>query len=424
VTEQTKIIIPAPAADQQPPDTVLVVDDSRGQRILLSRILSKMGLRVLTAESGEAGLAVCQFDPPDLIISDWVMPGMDGLEFCRAFREARGDRYGYFILLTSKDEKSEIARGLDNGADDFLTKPVNVDELRARIRAGQRVVQMERELTEKNGVITGALDEMKRLHARIDHDLQEAQALQQSLVRERFRRFEDMELALFLRPAGRVGGDLVGMFEVSDAEVGVFALDVSGHGIASALMTARLAACFNSSLPGQNIAIRRGPDGKPQMRAPAEAAARLNDLVMTEIETDQYLTIVLARLNVHTGRVTLVQAGHPHPAVLRASGRVEFVGEGGMPIGLLPGAEYQDIEVQLNPGDRLFISSDGITECMDPSGDMLEDEGVAQLLKRNRKLSGPALFEKVVAELIQFSGTDEFSDDVSAAVIDYVKPKT
>ncbi len=400
-------------------NTVLVVDDSRGQRMLLSRILTKMGLRVLTADSGESALAVCQSDSPDLIISDWVMPGMDGLEFCRVFRETMGDRYGYFILLTSKDEKSEIATGLDAGADDFLTKPVNAGELRARIRAGQRVVQMERELTDKNGVITSALHEMKRLHARIDHDLQEAQKLQQSLVRDRFRTFGEVDVSLLLSPAGRVGGDLIGMFEVNADEIGVFALDVSGHGIASALMTARLASCFHGDRPNQNIAVRSGHDGNPVMRQPSDAAARLNDLVLSEIETDQYLTMVLARIRRSTGHVTLTQAGHPHPALMDASGNVAFVGNGGLPIGLLPGATYQDVDLTLTPGDRLFISSDGLTECMDPSGALLEDAGLARLLEKHANMAGADLFNTLIAELEHFSGTKEFTDDVSAAVIDY-----
>ncbi|MDF0601322.1 response regulator [Psychromarinibacter sp. C21-152] len=154
-----------------PPATVLVVDDSRAQRRLLATYLKKMGLNVVEAPSGEAALTLCQIEQPDLIVSDWVMPGMDGLAFCRAFRAMRGDRYGYFVLLTSNDEKHEVAVGLDAGADDFLTKPVHAAELRARIRAGQRVLRMERELNL-------ALDEMKQLHAVIDRDLVEAQKLQ------------------------------------------------------------------------------------------------------------------------------------------------------------------------------------------------------------------------------------------------------
>ncbi len=98
---------------------VLVVDDSRLQRRILVASLRKWGFEVVEAETGDAALAHCLDDPPDLVLSDWVMPGMSGLEFCNAFRALDTDQYCYFILLTSKSEKQEVARGLDAGADNF-----------------------------------------------------------------------------------------------------------------------------------------------------------------------------------------------------------------------------------------------------------------------------------------------------------------
>ncbi|MEO1188236.1 MAG: response regulator, partial [Pseudomonadota bacterium] len=104
---------------------VLVVDDSRLQRRIVSASLARWGFQVSEAASGTEALQMCQQDAPDLIIRDWMMPEMNGLELCRAFRELPREDYGYFILVTSKSEKEEIALGLDAGADDFLTKPVN-----------------------------------------------------------------------------------------------------------------------------------------------------------------------------------------------------------------------------------------------------------------------------------------------------------
>ncbi|WP_216665464.1 PP2C family protein-serine/threonine phosphatase [Pseudoruegeria sp. HB172150] len=400
-------------------ETVLVVDDSRAQRRLLTHFLTKMGLRVLEAPSGEAALAVCQFEQPDLIVSDWVMPGMDGLEFCREFRAMQGDRYGYFILQTSNDEKHEVAHGLDAGADDFLTKPVNAAELRARVRAGQRVLRMERELTEKNRQIGAALEELRHLHQGIDRDLQDAHRLQQSLVRERHRRFGPLDVSLLLQPAGRIGGDLVGMFEVNAREVGVFALDVSGHGIASALMTARLAGYLSGSEPETNIAIAETARGERTMRSPAEVAEQLNDLVLKRIETDQYLTLALARVELDSGTVTLTQAGHPHPMLQRATGTIEPLGTGGMPVGLLPGASFFDSVTVLRPGDRLFLVSDGITECMSPRGEMLDTAGLKRLMRLHADARGQAYFDRILAELADYSGEWEFSDDISAALLEF-----
>ncbi len=396
-----------------------MVDDSRVQRRILSSYLNRWGYRVIEADSGEAALKICEFENPDLIISDWMMPGMSGLEFCTAYRQMRSDRYGYFILLTSKSEKGEVARGLDVGADDFLTKPVNASELRARIRAGQRILGMERELTEKNRLVSKTLAEMQTLYDAIDRDLIEARHLQQSLVRDRVRHYPGLDLSLLLRPAGRVGGDLVGAFQINDTQIGCYSIDVSGHGIASALMTARLAAYFSGNSPEQNIAITHDTDGRTVMLPPSEVATHLNTLILEEMETEHYLTLLLARIDLASGEAVFTQAGHPHPALQRGDGSMEFPGAGGLPVGLIPGAGFEDNTLTLAPGDRFFLCSDGITECEDKGGTMLDQQGLTELMTRNAKLSGEAFFDALIWDMTQFTGKSEFADDVSGVLLDF-----
>ena len=406
-------------ADDSP--LVLVVDDSRAQRRLLGSYLSRWGYRVLDAEGGEDALNICRSDPPDLILSDWMMPGIDGLEFCRQYRALGHDSYGYFILLTSKSGKNEIAQGLDVGADDFLTKPVNSAELRARIRAGERVLKMERELKEKNRLVSATLSEMQMLYDAIDRDLVEARKLQQSLVPDRVREFDGARVSMLLQPAGRVGGDLVGAFAVNDSEIGVYSIDVSGHGIASALMTARLAAYFSGNTAAENIAIEENEKGERQMRPPGEVAEHLNTLILEGMETEHYLTMLLAKVNLATGKVIMTQAGHPHPALQRPDDAVAFLGDGGMPIGLIPGATFSDFETVMRPGDRLFLGSDGLTECEDPDGNMLEEPGLTKLLSDNAKLSGQPFFDAIIWDLTSFAGDQDFADDVSGVLLEFLE---
>lgn len=400
-------------------ETILVVDDSRAQRRLLSASLGRWGYTVIEAGSGEEALEICKEQSPDLILSDWMMPGMGGLGLCRAYKELRGDRYGYFILLTSKSEKNEIAQGLEVGADDFLTKPFSAPELRARIQAGERVLRMEQELTEKNRLVSSTLAELQVLYDAVDRDLLEARKLQQSLVQDRFRRYDGADLSLLLHPAGRVGGDLVGAFKVNDTELGLFSIDVSGHGIASALLTARLAGFLTGTSPKQNLAIRLNDAGELEMRSPAAVVETLNRMILEELDTEHYFTIILANLNLATGNVKMTQAGHPHPAVHRACGIVEFPGAGGLPVGLIEGAEFTEFETKLNPGDRLFLGSDGITECAAPDGDMLEDDGLTRLLLKNTQLEGPQFFDAFIWDLTEFSGDQDFADDVSGVLVDF-----
>lgn len=401
---------------------VLVVDDSKMQRKILSASLSRYGYEVIEAGSGEEALDICARLHPDLVLSDWMMPGMTGLEFCRAFRAMDRQAYGYFILLTSKNETAEIAHGLEAGADDFLTKPVSGQELRARLAAGERIVAMQAELMEKNRVISSTLAELQGLYDVIDRDLVEAKKLQQSLVKERHRSFGDSEVSLLLRPSGHVGGDLVGFFPINARRVGVYAIDVSGHGITSALMTARLAGFLSGSSPEQNVALVQSEFGIYDARPPAELAAHLNALVLGEMQTETYFTLAYADIDLVSGKVVLVQAGHPHPAVLRAGGQVDFIGEGGLPVGLIDGAEFSQVETLLHPGDRLFLMSDGIIEAEDGGGRQLGEQGLARMLLRHATLPGPALLETLVWELSDFT-LGVFPDDVSGALFDFGKAK-
>lgn len=398
---------------------VLVVDDSRLQRRILVASLARWGYNVSEAESAEEALELCKKSPPDLVLSDWMMPGMDGLEFCQTFRRMPRETYGYFILLTSKTEKEAVARGLDCGADDFLTKPVNASELRARINAGERILRMERELTEKNGLISKTLAKLQSLYDALDSDLIEAKKLQQSLVRDRFRDFGGAQVSLLLRPSGHVGGDLVGMYPISDQKIGLFSIDVSGHGISSALMTARLAGYLSSAVPDQNIALEKQKDGGYAPLPPSQVVERLNTMVLEEMETEHYFTMLLVEFDIGDGTVKMVQAGHPHPIVQHADGSCTMIGSGGMPVGLLDGVSFEETQFTLRPGERFFIQSDGVTECPSPDETLLDESGLIEMLQNLDQIRGPALMEALIWRLSDFAGTDDFPDDISAVLLEY-----
>lgn len=398
---------------------VLVVDDSRLQRRILVASLARWGYNVHEAGSAEEALELCEVTPPDLVLSDWMMPGMDGLEFCQTFRKMPRDSYGYFILLTSKTEKEAVAKGLDCGADDFLTKPVNATELRARISAGERILRMERELTEKNSLIGKTLAKLQSLYDALDSDLIEAKKLQQSLVRDRFKDFGAAQVSLLLRPSGHVGGDLVGMYPISKRRVGLFAIDVSGHGISSALMTARLAGYLSSAVPDQNIALQKQEDGSYVPLPPSEVLERLNTMVLEEMETEHYFTMLLADFDMQSGEVKMVQAGHPHPIIQHQDGSCTMVGTGGMPVGLLDGVGFEETSFTLQPGERFFIQSDGVTECPAPDDSLLDESGLMEMLVDLQQVRGPSLMEALIWRLSDYAGNDDFPDDISAVLLEF-----
>ena len=314
-----------------------------------------------------------------------------------------------------------MARGLDAGADDFLIKPVSSDELRARIAAGDRVLEMQRELSEKNRLIEKALDELKVAHDAIDKDLIQARKIQESLVPELTRDFGKSRVSMLLKPCGHIGGDLVGMFSPGVNRLGFYSIDVSGHGITSAMMTARLGGYLSSNHFDQNVAMEKRFDKFYALLPPEQVAEMLNCRLMADAGVEEYFTMVYAIVDLRNGHLKMVQAGHPHPLVLRQDGSAEFLGEGGLPIGLLPDVSFQRIETYLQPGDKLMLYSDGFTECRLADGGLLEEEGLQQMARdcapdRSGTEFLDDMFWRLTQAMAPGSGMD---DDVSAVFFEY-----
>jgi len=303
-------------------------------------------------------------------------------------------------------------------------KPLTIDEhrLAQQLPAVLGLAsQMQEKLHRKQQTIQrlgAALADTRETHASIDGDLVEAKKLQQSLLRDRGISHGKAELALFLQSSGHVGGDLVGHFPIDDRHLGFFAIDVSGHGITSALMAARLAGYLSTGSAQANIALADGPKG-PVPRDPAEVVAEFNALVLEELETEHYFTLLLGHMDTQTGRVAASQAGHPHPILIRADGSQHDLGSGGLPVGLIPGADYETFQVNMMSGDRLIILSDGFIEAELPDGRLLGEDGLAKLLTETRSLPVHRTLDTLVWRLSQICGDAGFADDLSGVVISF-----
>jgi len=143
---------------------VLIAEDDFVSRRLLERSLQNWGYEVIATENGAAAWAVLESpDPPHLVILDWMMPEMDGPQVCRLIRDSKRETYIYVILLTAKGGKEDIASGLEAGADDYITKPFDQQELRARLLVGERVLALEQQLSTKVKDLEKALNEVRQL---------------------------------------------------------------------------------------------------------------------------------------------------------------------------------------------------------------------------------------------------------------------
>jgi DNA-binding response OmpR family regulator len=148
------------------PDTnrILIAEDHHVSRHLLERNLQNWGFEVVSAENGAAAVEILESPgAPAIAVLDWMMPLMDGVEVCQRVRRQTNRPYIYLLLLTAKSQKEEVAAGLDAGADDYVVKPFDPDELRARLKVGQRVVELERALEKRVQDLQTALDDVKKL---------------------------------------------------------------------------------------------------------------------------------------------------------------------------------------------------------------------------------------------------------------------
>jgi DNA-binding response OmpR family regulator len=143
---------------------ILIAEDDSVSRRLLQAALAKWGYRVLVAADGQEAWQILQQEPPpSLLILDWLMPGMDGVEICRKVRALPAYQSAYIILLTGKTSKEDVINGLDAGADDYVTKPFDPGELRARVSVGVRVAQLQLNLAERVRELEAALAQVKTL---------------------------------------------------------------------------------------------------------------------------------------------------------------------------------------------------------------------------------------------------------------------
>lgn len=380
-------------------ERVLVVDDAPHQLLLLKLMLGNEGYEVITAENGHEAWELLQSQAIHLVVSDWAMPEMDGIELCRRLRATALPRYVYFILLTGHDDTGSLVSALEAGANDFLAKPVNMDELRARLRAGLRIIRLQHELEERNQRLGTALNELRR-------DLDSAAAMQRRLLPAPWVR-PPLHCQWFLKPGNYLAGDMLDYFTLPDGRFVFYQLDVSGHGVPAALLSFSL----HSELRSLHFAV-------DQVGDPAEIAAQINRRF--DGEDGKFFTLFYGQLDPASGELCWVRAGHPPPLLLRADGTLIWLEDGGPPLGILPGLSWTAQRLRLHRQDRLFLYSDGITECADAAGNQFGPARLVLLARDSQSRPLGRLPARLAARLLDWLGAHtEQQDDVSLLALEY-----
>ncbi|RAU23040.1 serine/threonine protein phosphatase [Paramagnetospirillum kuznetsovii] len=340
---------------------VLVVEDNAMNRQLIAVMLEAMGVgRIEAAVDGIDGLDKVAAAPPDLIILDIMMPRMDGFEFLARLRADPIHGEIPVLVATALHEADERARAFDAGASDYVTKPIDRREFMARASVHLR----------SRLLVTS----LRQYQSRMSRDIAAAQSMQRALLPKADRiaeieRTYGIRLASLFQSSDEVGGDLWDVIPIDEKRFGVYLADFTGHGVPAAINTFRL-----------HLMMRKKKAGTPL--DPSAVLERMNKRLLTVLQRGQLATMTCAVFDMAERKVTLSCAGAPSPIRVDGDGLTHMITEHSHPLALVAGAVYRDIDIPFRPGDAILLYSDGLSEAVDPSGELLGEEGVRLFSQR------------------------------------------
>lgn len=323
---------------------ILIIDDDPTIRMTLQRFLKSQGYDVIVAKDGEEGLAKVKEFHPTLIICDWMMPVVDGLEVCRQVKTNPDLANIYFILLTAKDQEGDLVKGFDMGADDFLNKPPRINELKSRVRAGIRLCQ--------------ATEQIQKQKHLIEQELSQASQYVRSLLPAPMS--GDISIQSSFLPSTQLGGDSFDYFWLDNDHLALYLLDVSGHGVGSALLSVSVLNLMRT----RSLRRSRVSQDTTNFYSPSEVLRDLNSNFQMSAHNEMYFTIWYGVYDRQTHKLVYSSGGHP-PAVLISNQeipKIKLLKTSGLPIGMMPDMKYQEHICEIDTSSRLYLFSDGVYE--------------------------------------------------------------
>lgn len=391
---------------------ILVAEDDPLSRRLLQHHLQKWGHQVTLTVDGSAAWEAFQKQQFQMIISDWMMPGIDGIELIRRVRAANKPGYVYSILLTAKGRKEDLISGMEAGADEFLVKPMDTDELKVRLRVGERIVQLERRLAQRNSELSQANELMKK-------DLRAASKIQESLLPKKAPSADSVDIAWIFKPCDELAGDFLNIFKLDENNLAFYILDVSGHGVPAALLSVTLSRILSPDPRQSDLLVQRNGENETlKIVPPGVVATRLNQKFPIDMETGQFFTLMYGLLNIPEKSLRFVSAGHPGIAYLPHNSDAKILESPGLPIGIMDTAQYQEQSLTLHPGDRIVLYSDGVVEAANQEGEQLGKDGLARAFLKNRNRQLQESVARVIQDLGSWCGCNHFSDDVTMLALE------
>ena len=382
------------------PIKILSVDDEMDLELLLTqyfrRKIRKGEYEFVFAHNGLEALTMMVKHPDiEIILSDINMPEMDGLTLLAKINEMRNPALKV-IMVSAYGDMGNIRQAMNNGAFDFATKPIDLDDLS---------VTIEKAIAQINYV-----HEMQKEHTQLESlkgDLAVAGEIQQAILPRIFPPFPDnadkIDIAASMTPAKDVGGDFYDFFRIDDDRIGFLIADVSGKGVPAAIFMAVSRTLIRAT------GIRGG--------SPAECISYSNKLLSDESVDCMFVTVFYGIMNVTTGEVTYCNAGHNPPYIIKGTGEVKALEMSKDPmVGAISGIDYHDCQLQLDKGDALVMFTDGVTEAMNTAN---EEFGEARLEATLSKTFSKCqdMVEAIKTDVAGFVDSAEQSDDITVLAL-------
>ncbi|MBD3305235.1 SpoIIE family protein phosphatase [candidate division KSB3 bacterium] len=366
---------------------ILVVDDSRINRMALTKSLSKEHYALFEAESADAALTFISHRKPDLILLDIVMPEMSGFDLCRLLKQQSATHEIPIIFITSLDTPEDKIKGLELGAVDFITKPFDTAEILARVRTQVELQQMYRTLLETN--------------QRIERDLATARHIQHNLLPKASCFLTgNLEFEYAYIPCDELGGDFFDIYQIDGEHIVFYILDVSGHGVASSLIT--IFTKFFFSLHAKTA------------RDPAKLLDMLNRQFFQERFTEKYITVFLGILNLSQGQLTWSSAGQSVAPILYTADEEHLLSMHSFPIGLLEQVTYTSATCDFNPGTSLLMYTDGVTDIQIGDGiPIFEEASLLQYIHTHKYSDNQHMVSSLLSYINQRARKEDFPDDIT-----------
>ena len=396
--------------------TILAVDDDVDILDLLEISLDSDGYNVITAVNGLDAIEKAKSHVPDLILLDLMMPKMDGFEVIDNLRSNSQTRAIPVIMLTARALINEKLQGLDAGADDYITKPFDLKELTARIKAVLGRTQPTKYINPLIGAMGDWFSEtgVEQLAAH----LKTAATIQQRLLPQAPPNLPGFDISGVLRSSTSVSGDFYDFIPFDDGCLGIVIADVRGKGIPAALLMVMIRTALR-------LVCR-------QESSPAAVIKSINDLLVIDTEPDLFATMVYGILDPKTLSFTYSNAGHCHPLHLKDTGvhnkrklgvkgtklKIHQLRTGGMVAGSFDFAEFENETVQLECGDTILFYTDGFTEAeRETDGAFYGEERLLDVIRSSKNLSAEMICRTIEDNLVDFIGRKQQTDDLTLVVL-------